>query len=421
MTNRPLKYCKTILLTFVVALLFSSCIKELENEGVYTTTLCRGVLTEQRTNQPVNGMKVAVTNGEQTPRIAHSQLDGTFEVEVTAEELSKGYYLLFEADSLYEKKQLYIEEMGYGKKTYDVGVVYIVGPEVPVVYTAAITDVQAATAHGGGNVADGGKSAVTARGLCWSTNQYPTVSDAHTTNGTGIGNFESLMTGLNVSTTYYVRAYATNGVGTGYGNQFTFTTLPGLPTVSTAELSGITSNGATCGGTISADGGFPIVARGVCWSTGMQPTISNSHSNNGSGLGSYVSTLNGLEVGTTYYVRAYATNSVGTVYGEQRTFTTQQGLPVVTTAEVSNVGNGAATCGGTATSDGGFAVLTRGVCYSTSPDPTVSSAHTSDGSGTGSFVSQMINLTPGNTYYVRASATNGVGTAYGVQRVFVAE
>ncbi len=126
-------------------LLFASCIKDLEKEGIYTTTLCTGKLIEQRTNQPVSGMKVMVTNGEQTPRIAHSQPDGTFEIQVSAEELSKGYYLLFEADSLYERKQLYLDGMAYGKKTHEVGVVYTVGPEVPVVKTIAVTDISAAT------------------------------------------------------------------------------------------------------------------------------------------------------------------------------------------------------------------------------------------------------------------------------------
>ena len=131
--------------------------------------------------------------------------------------------------------------------------------------------------------------------------------------------------------------------------------------------------------------------------------------------------MNGLEVNTTYYVRVYATNSVGTVYGEQQTFTTQQGLPTLTTAEVTEIGGGMAVCGGTINNDGGFSVLARGVCYSTSPDPTTATAHTSDGSGMGSFVSQLVNLSPGATYYVRAYATNGAGTSYGVQRTFVAE
>ena len=421
-SNKLIKrYLLVTAMAFMLPLLFVSCIKKLEKEGIYTTTLCVGKLIEQRTNQPVEGMKVMVTNGEQTPRIVHSLPDGSFEIPITAEELSKNYYLLFDADSLYEKKLMYIEGMGYGKKTYDVGVVYIIGPEVPVVQTLAVTNIAAASAQGGGMVTDGGKSTVTARGLCWSTNQYPTLGDSHSVSGNGLGTFESMMTGLNVSTTYYVRAYATNGVGTGYGDIYVFTTLTGLPEVTTMAISDVTANSALCGGEVLADGGFDVIARGICWSTTPQPTIANSHSNSDGGLGVFLCAISSLEVGTTYYVRAFATNSVGTVYGEQRIFTTQTGLPEVTTSEISDVGNGTARCGGTVTEDGGFTVLARGVCYSTSPDPTTNSAHTTDGCGTGSFVSQLMNLSAGATYYVRAYATNGVGTSYGTQRVFVVE
>lgn len=410
---------------FVVLLcslfLWVSCIKELEKEGIYTTTLCVGKLIEQRTNQPIEGMKILVTDGQQAPHIAHSRSDGTFEIHITSEELGKGYYLLFEADSLYERKQLFLDGMGYGKEIHDMGVIYIVGPEVPLVQTVSVADITAATAHCSGSVLDAGKSTVLQRGFCWSREQYPTIDDAHSVSGNGLGSFESEINRLSVSTTYYVRAYATNGVGTGYGEQISFTTLAGLPEVSTTEVSAITANSASCGGVVTADGGFEVVVRGVCWSQTTQPTIANTHSSSGIGLGDFLCTLNGLEVNTTYYVRAYATNSVGTVYGAQRTFTTQQGLPTLTTAEVTEIDGGMAICGGTITNDGGFSVLARGVCYSTSPDPTIATAHTSDGSGTGSFVSQLVNLSPGATYYVRAYATNGAGTAYGEQRTFVAE
>ena len=75
-------------------------------------------------------------------------------------------------------------------------------------------------------------------------------------------------------------------------------------------------------GHVSADGGFPITNRGICYSTSPDPTIAGLHTNDGVGLGSFVSQMTGLSTHTTYYVRAYATNSAGTVYGEQRTFIT---------------------------------------------------------------------------------------------------
>ena len=147
-----------------------------------------------------------------------------------------------------------------------------------------------------------------------------------------------------------------------------------------------------------------------------EPTVSNLHSTDGNGLGTFVSTLTGLQPSTTYYVRAYATNANGTVYGEQRTVTTHSGLPTVTTTTATSITSNSAVCGGNVTSDGGYTVIQRGVCYSTTPNPTTSGMHTTDGSGTGSFVSNLTGLTAGTTYYYRAYATNATGTVYGEER-----
>lgn len=411
----------TLLLFAFSMVLLSGCIKDLEKEGVYTTTKCKGVLIEERTNQPISGIRVILTNGDKIPQTVVSAFDGTFEIDVKSEEIGSRYYLLVQADSLYESKQITLDGIGFGKKEFNVGTVYVVGPEVPVVGTGDVTNITATTAEGHGAVLDAGKSSVTVRGFCWSTQQYPTIADSHTTNGSGLGGFQGTMSGMNVGTIYYVRAYATNGVGTGYGDQKIISTASGLPVVTTVNVSSIQPTSATCGGVVTADGGFNVTSRGVCWSTTMQPTIANSHTSNGNGMGNFVSNITGLQVGTTYYVRAYATNCNGTVYGEQHSFTTTSGLPVVTTANVTNVTNGTAICGGQVTSDGGFTVIARGVCYSTSPDPTVVSIHTSDGAGLGNFVSQLSGLSSGTTYYVRAYATNGVGTVYGASKCFVAE
>jgi uncharacterized protein (TIGR02145 family) len=96
----------------------------------------------------------------------------------------------------------------------------------------------------------------------------------------------------------------------------------GVPVLATVSASNITAIGAVCGGSISSDGGAPITARGVCWSTSPNPTTANSVTNNGSGTGSYTSNLTGLQPNTTYYVRAYATNAVTTAYGNMVQFTT---------------------------------------------------------------------------------------------------
>lgn len=94
--------------------------------------------------------------------------------------------------------------------------------EVPVLTTVAVTGVTQNGAISGGNISSDGGSAITVRGVCWSTNQTPGIADSKTSNGTGTGSFVSSITGLTENTTYYVRAYATNGVGTGYGNVISF-------------------------------------------------------------------------------------------------------------------------------------------------------------------------------------------------------
>ena len=97
------------------------------------------------------------------------------------------------------------------------------------------------------------------------------------------------------------------------------------PQVITTEIFDITSNSATSGGNVISYGGSNVTARGVCWSTSVNPTIADSHTIDGSGVGVYSSYLTGLISSTTYYVRAYATNSAGTAYGNQISFTTSEG------------------------------------------------------------------------------------------------
>ena len=134
--------------------------------------------------------------------------------------------------------------------------------------------------------------------------------------------FTSVMTDLSGGTKYYVKAYATNSNGTGYGEQREFTTSSALPVVITGDVTDITATSALCGCNVTSDGQYPVTARGVCWSTSQDPTINGSHTSNGSGTGEFTASITGLISNTTYYVRAYATNKQGTKYGELKSFTT---------------------------------------------------------------------------------------------------
>ncbi len=284
--------------------------------------------------------------------------------------------------------------------------------------TNTVTDISYYSATCGGNVIYNGEENIIERGVCWNTYSNPNINHNHIACGNGVGSFSGQLTGLTPNTIYYVRAYATSVFGTVYGNEESFTTLPlTLPTVTTSAVTNITYYSATCGGNVIAAGG-PTVTRGVCWSTSQNPTVSNSYTTNGTGTGSFISNIAGLEPGTTYYVRAYATNSTGTAYGEQLNFTTLATIPTVTTNELSNITSNSATCGGYVLAAGGAMVTARGVCWSTSQNPTVSNSHTTNGNGTGSFTSSITGLTAGTTYYVRAYATNSAGTAYGNELYF---
>jgi len=161
-------------------------------------------------------------------------------------------------------------------------------------------------------------------GVCYGTSHNPTTSGYQIGNsGTfnSYGTFNGQITGLTTNTIYYVRGYATDNLATAYGSEMSFTTAGNPVTVTTTSVSSITSTSVSCGGTVTDIGIAPILARGVCWSTNQNPTIADSKTSNGSGTGTFTSNITGLSLGNTYYARAYATNSDGTTYGNQITFT----------------------------------------------------------------------------------------------------
>jgi hypothetical protein len=150
--------------------------------------------------------------------------------------------------------------------------------------------------------------------------------------GTGTGGFSATLTGLTLGTTYYVRAYATNTTGTSYGAIYNFTTLGG-PLVETVIPYSITSSTAQVGCNILSIGGSVLTARGVVISTSPGPTLSTgsvfSDLYYGSAVPQYLTKLTSLTKDTTYYIRAYATNTQGTSYGEELIFSTTSCNPLV--------------------------------------------------------------------------------------------
>jgi surface protein len=161
---------------------------------------------------------------------------------------------------------------------------------------------------------------VTSQGFVYSLNTLPKITDAFIeVNGKAIS---KEITGLQQNRTYYHRTYFTNPTGTYYGNEINFQTNVGAVLLNLSAVTNIKAFSADVSSYISNSGGGEITGRGVCWSINPNPTIADSKTENGSGLGSFVSNLVGLTEGTTYNVRSYATNEAGTTYGEQISFKT---------------------------------------------------------------------------------------------------
>jgi len=346
--------------------------------------------------------------GKSNLKLGNRSNTGTFQGQLTGLKPSKTYHL--RAFLLSEKGVI------YGKS------VDFITPDLPAVVTSAITEIGETSAKCKGSVTTDGGSPVTSHGVCFSATPQPDLSGNHTIDGNGTGEYISSLIGLTNNVKYYVRAYATNLYGTNYGNELTFTAGQSitLPVITTAGITSITPSTAQCGGEVISAGGAAVTERGVCYGTNTLPVISGPKTSDGSGTGIFVSSIAGLTANTLYYVRSYATNSAGTAYGNEVTFTTLTNpvLPTLTTTAATNITQTTATSGGNITSDGGAPVTERGVCWTTVQNPTINNAHTSDGAGTGIFVSPISGLNAGYQYYARAYATNSAGTAYGNEVMF---
>ena len=260
-----------------------------------------------------------------------------------------------------------------------------------------------------GNVTNNNGATVTSRGFKWGTTSNPTTS---VTAGSGNGTYNYNKTGLNPGTTYYYRAWATNSEGTTQGSVLNFTTSVLAPSVTTNNAASITSSSATLGGSVTNANGATVTSRGFKWGTTSNPTTSVTV---GSGNGTYNYNKTGLNSGTTYYYRAWATNSAGTTNGTVKSFTTSALAPSVTTNNAASIASSSATLGGSVTNANGATVTSRGFKWGTTSNPTTS---VTVGSGNGTYNYNKTGLNSGTTYYYRAWATNSAGTTNGTVKSF---
>ncbi len=311
------------------------------------------------------------------------------------------------------------------------------------------TDIEQRVTLSGGTISfTGAVTPITAYGVCWSKTPKPTVADNKTVDSLAPARFSSLLTGLTPNTNYYVRAYATIADGTVYGNEFSFNSLQvALPSVSLVSVNSVTQTTAQANYTISSDGGADIISRGICWSTNPNPTTSESKTKHGSsGTGEFADSLNGLTENTIYYARPYATNSRGTSYGDELTFTTS--ISGITLNLVTQIGSIIPNVD-TVMAIGILlpvtllpTVLSYGACWSVSPNPSITDNHSfgtdikqykvvpEPNRGRGQsypnmsdlrFHSPMTDLQSGITYYCRVFVTTSAGTGYGQMTSLVAQ
>lgn len=189
--------------------------------------------------------------------------------------------------------------------------------EVPLVTTDDITDIKITSALCWSTIVSDGGSEIKARGVCWGTEDDPTISNESTIQ------YEyppetiySPISSLIPDTKYFLRAYATNSSGTGYGESKSFITVsPKASATTLASSNSLTS--ATVGGKIAADySGTLITERGIIWGTNKTLTSSDNKIECGSGLGIFSTVISGLVANTTYYAMAYCITGGGTDYGE---------------------------------------------------------------------------------------------------------
>jgi uncharacterized protein (TIGR02145 family) len=279
----------------------------------------------------------------------------------------------------------------------------------PTVDTQAASSVTATAATLNATFTNGG-AAVTATGFKYATNAALTGATSVAGSGTS-SPFTGSLTGLTHATQYWAVGYATNSVGTSYGDTITFTTLAIAPTVDTDAASSVTATAATLNATITATGGNAVTATGFKYATNALLTSPTDVV--GSGTSSpFTGSLTGLTASTQYWAVGYATNAVGTSYGDTITFTTSALAPTVDTDAATSVTATAATLNATITATGGSAVTATGFKYATNAALTTPTDVV--GSGTTSpFTAALTGLTASTQYWAVGYATNAVGTSYG--------
>ena len=343
--------------------------------------------------------------------------EGAFSIKVTELEINTIYYIRAYA----------INEAGIG---YGNEVMLDFNAVKPIVYTKEVTNVsiEGGTATFNGSIESVGDPAYTERGFVYATVHNPTVEDdtKKVVSGTGTGAFFVNITDLAMNNIYYIRAYAINSQETTYGNEVTLDFNAVMPVVSTSAVTAINiaAETATLNGKIDSIGDPAYTERGFVYATVHNPTVEDDIKKvaTGNGTGSFYTNLTDLEMNNIYYIRAYATNSQGTAYGNEVTLDFNPVPASVKTNAVLNVDTTKATLSGTINSIGDPAYTEKGFVYSKNPNPTTLNNKVAvSGSGSGIFTWNLTDLETLVTYYVKAYVISNNNVIYGNEVSFYTE
>lgn len=302
-----------------------------------------------------------------------------------------------------------IEDPEFGTDVRDASVpevITLIDDEHPIQQLATSIIFQAEVTHAGG-------VPVERYGVCWGTTSNPVIESGDTSVcGSGTGEFTAIAKNLKPNTLYYIRPYATNSVGTSYGDEFQKNTTKGLGVMRTFVIDSlIRAESAVVGGNILDPGEGEILERGVYLTqkgTKITDTIPFTME-----ADSFYQRVTGLERLASYEVEAYLVNTFGTITGGVLSFTTTDGMPLVAEPDTVEISFTSATFSSKLLESGDSQITALGFCYGTEPNPTLENDFvTAELQADSTFSASLPDIVQQTRYYIRAFATNSYGTFY---------
>ncbi len=287
-------------------------------------------------------------------------------------------------------------------------------PSVAVVLTSGVDNVTSESAELSGEIVSG--SDILERGFVWTSDQSVPTIDSYKIKVDGtLGKYSAVLTDLIPGTRYTFRAYVRNNQGAFYGDILNFTTIAGVPTLSVTKVTGITETSATFTSKVTSDGGAVISEVGFYYSKEENVNVETAQKVSESfSSDNFTLSVSDLEVGTTYYVKAFALNSTGEAYNDIVSFKTVSTAPSVTTKGYSKITATSAELFGDVTDDNGEDIIERGfVWLKGSGTPTLSNNRLQSSGTTGEYSAVLDDIIPNQIYSFRAYAANSKGTSYG--------